>query len=196
MPDKILMDIISKHLPYEIDMLRVVFLELSQLPEPETPEQHACKNALIESFAAHGRSLIDFFSNHNLKPTDAVASEFTTGYVCPFDASTEPLKTIRDKLNKQIFHLTKDRTIVDAEKFDVSTDGRTLLQNLESAIANFTRCLAANLPAFECKTKPIGGAPPFPGTSSHFEQTLLRRSQAMTTSIWRSSSIIQTPEPS
>lgn len=76
MPDAILMDIIEKHLPYEIDMLRRTHTQLSKIDEAD--EQRAIRNALIESFCIHARSLLHFFANNKMRITDAIAKEFTT----------------------------------------------------------------------------------------------------------------------
>jgi hypothetical protein len=95
MPDQILMDIIEEHLPYEIDMLRHTYRQLSVVskvdPAHETNEQRANRCALIESFCVHARSLIDFFADDK-KGTDAVACEFTDNGFMQLDRSKEPLK--------------------------------------------------------------------------------------------------------
>src|SRR5260370_26249933 len=116
MPDKILVEIIGEHLPYEIDMLRLTYKELeagAKKSAPKSQEEQACRYALIEAFCVHARSLIDFFADKRYKQTDAIASDFTTGFATALDVAKEPLKSIRVKLNKQIFHLTKDPTIID-----------------------------------------------------------------------------------
>jgi hypothetical protein len=167
MPDQILMDIIGEHLPYEIDTLRLACLMLSKFPAPQTWKQEVGKNALVECFALHGRSLMDFFSNKRTDATDAIARDFTTGYVCPFDLKTDQrLKTVRIKLNKQIFHLTKNRKIAVADRFDVGTDGVTLLNHIENAIKEFTKHLKPDFQSFKCTTGPITISVHFTGQSS------------------------------
>jgi hypothetical protein len=115
MPDEILKDIFNKYLPYEIDMLRDTYRMLAEAPT----DVH--KNALIEAFCVHARNLIDFFMCR--KSGDAVVTEFTTGFIRQLDDTVDPLKTIRTRMNKQIFHMTKVRTIMNADQFDLGRDG-------------------------------------------------------------------------
>ena len=180
MPDKILMDIIEEHLPYEIDMLRRTYMQLSVLskidPDREPDEQRATRNALTESFCVHARSLIEFFAD-NKKGADAVACEFTDNRFTQLDRSKGPIKTIRDiKLNKQIFHLTKNRTIVDSEKFDVGKDGMDVLQIIEPAIEHFTNFLLPDFRShFNCTTTPLLARnllPAFASTTAVFAGTV------------------------
>ena len=65
----------------------------------------------------------------------------------------EPLKTIRTKLNKEIFHLTKNRTIT--KQFDVGIDGVEILKMIESEIERFRAGLSAEYQPFECKIAPV-----------------------------------------
>ena len=55
---QILIEIYNEHLPYEIDMLRSTYIHLTANPPPVG----VVKDALIESFCVHARSLLDFFS--------------------------------------------------------------------------------------------------------------------------------------
>ncbi len=159
MPDKILDEIIDKHLPYEIDMLRSTYRQLSSVakipPGSESREQQVARHALIESFCIHARSLMDFFGNKSNDTTDAIAAEFTDGFATPIDPTKEPLKTLRIKLNKQVFHLTRNRTLLVAVKFDPGKDGTLLLQLFESAIARFNACLKPEFNRFKCNTEPV-----------------------------------------
>jgi hypothetical protein len=158
MADKILLGIINQHLPYEIDMLRSTYLQLARIstvdPKTETNEQKALRFTFIESFCIHARSLLDFFSNNPGRWRDATAKEFTTGFA-PIDPSKDPLSTIRTKINKQIFHLTKDRTLLETEQFDAGNDGAKVLQSVELAIVQFTACLTPDFRQFKCNTKPV-----------------------------------------
>jgi hypothetical protein len=91
-PDKILVEIIDEHLPYEIDMLRLTYreLEATVVRGPnESRHQNACRFALIESFCVHARSLIDFFADSSTNPNDAIASNFTTGFVSGLDQTVD-----------------------------------------------------------------------------------------------------------
>jgi len=159
MPDEISVDIFNQHIPYEIDMLRETYRMLAATPPPAD----AYKNALIEAFCVHARSLVDFFMCRKSKPDDVIASDFASGYTAQLNDTVEPLKTIRVKLNKQIFHLTKDRTIIDADKFDPGRDGTVVVNQLEREIECFTAaCVASEFGQLTCNTQPISfiSAPP------------------------------------
>jgi hypothetical protein len=152
MPDQILVDIFTEHLPYEIDMLRNTYQSLRGSPLPTG----FLKDALIESFCVHARSLLDFFKGMGGKLDDSNAAEFTKGFVTAIDEMTEPLKSIRPKLNKQIFHLTKTRTTKNADKFDPDYDATKVLAILESEIAQFTaKARTLDFGQFSCNTTPI-----------------------------------------
>jgi hypothetical protein len=140
MPDKVLREIFNKHLPYEIDMMRRTYSRIEALAHPprvpETPEERVLRNALIESFCVHCRSLLDFFGNYRFKSSGAIAADFKA-FKTGLDQKVEPLKSIREKLNKEIFHLTKDRPALETDQFDVGTDGTKLVKMLEQEIARF-----------------------------------------------------------
>jgi len=156
MPDQILNDIIREYLPYEIDMLRLTHKQLEGYRAREelleTDPEKVVRLALIESFCVHARSLIHFFSNTRSKRTDSISSDFIDGCKTGFDVEEDPLKSILYRLNKQIFHLTKDRTVVQEEKFNVGSDGVKVLELVEREIANFKKCIRPGFPPFECKT--------------------------------------------
>jgi hypothetical protein len=141
MADKVLTQIFKEHLPYEIDMLRRTYAMLEALArppvDPETSDQEVQRFALIESFCVHARSLIDFFSKASPKKTDATAADFKPGFVTTIDRDKPPLAGIWFKLNKQVFHLTKNRPFAEADKFDVGIDGLGLMKMLEPEIARF-----------------------------------------------------------
>jgi hypothetical protein len=180
MPDQILVDIIKEHLPYEIDMLRYTYLWLVEMdPASEPNERKACRHALIESFCVHARSLMDFFSDYGSHATDALASEFTFSSFSPIiDQTEEPLKTLKIKFNKQIFHLTQNRTTVEANKMEAITDGKQFLQLIEPAIVHFENNLKTEFRGlFQCNTKPINvstvPAVPFASLTGTFQSVSL-----------------------
>jgi hypothetical protein len=63
---------------------------------------------------------------------DAIAKDFTTGFD-QIDLSDEVKEFIK-KLNKHIFHLTKKRTTIDADKFNVGREGLEATKIIEAAI--------------------------------------------------------------
>ncbi len=158
-PDQILVDINNEHLPYEIGMLRESFRRWVQFAQtikgPLTPDQAFTRNSLIETFCVHARALLDFFSDRRTDQTDAIASDFTNGYVATFDPTKEPIKSVRTKLNKQLFHLTRNRTVIGADKFNMYTDGTLVLQTIEPAIQEFASHLTPDFRGFRCNTPPI-----------------------------------------
>lgn len=171
MPDQILLKIIEEHLPYEIDMLRGLYGQFGKVnPSLDEFNQKVQYYAQINSFCVHARALLDFFADQRKDQTDAIASDFSSGYKPTFDQAKEPLKTLRTKLNKQIFHLTKDRTVVPAQKFQPDTDAQEVMKVIEPAIAHFTACLAPDFKHFKCFTSPIDfiKAPPQASATNAF----------------------------
>jgi hypothetical protein len=73
--------IITEHLPYEIDMLRYAYNRL------QTPLQGQAEiNVFIECFCVHARTLLDFFWDKKPKKQNyAVARQFTVGSYSPFE---------------------------------------------------------------------------------------------------------------
>jgi hypothetical protein len=100
-------ELIGEHLDYEIKMLHETRKALMGEPVPTG----IIANALMESFAIHARNLNEFFfENSRLK-----ASDFAIGdYKKP--ENPHDRKLLFDKINKQIAHLTKDRTSKPDEK--------------------------------------------------------------------------------
>jgi hypothetical protein len=165
MSDPILAEIKNRHLPYEINMLRGTFKQLKQIddnggvPKEAPIAQKVVRNALIEAFCIHARSLIDFLTNRSdPKAGDgATAAEFAPNFTSDLDVSVDPLKSIRTKLNKEIFHLTKKRP--DTGQFDVSTDGIELLRLLEADIKRFQSELDKGEPVFKYVIPPLENVP-------------------------------------
>lgn len=105
--------------------------------------------------------------------TDAIAKKFTDGFN-RIGFSDKSVKDLLEKLNKQIFHLTKKRTTVESGKFNVGKDGMEALQIIEPAIESFTRCLSPNFqPHFKCTTTPllVRNLLPFASTTATFAGT-------------------------
>jgi hypothetical protein len=159
----ILSDIANEHLPHEIDQLRGTFRQLEEMEkagaaEPSDVTTRILKNALIESFCVHARTLIDFFAN---RPTnDDVVAEHFGCFPALLKPNEKPLSCLRTTLNKQIFHLTRNRTIIDAKKFDVSTDGVEVLRMIEPEIERFNK-----LRPLECRVPPVE-APSLPSRTT------------------------------
>jgi hypothetical protein len=97
-------EILEKHLPYEIDMMRETYRLLGKIPPPE----NVIKNALIESFCIHARSLLDFFERKR-KPQNHDDDFFAADFTNSFETRINVPAAVRTKLNKEIFHLTGER---------------------------------------------------------------------------------------
>src|SRR4051812_15520321 len=83
-------DLIADHIPYDIAMMRHTHEGLGGTA------RGTCRNAYIESFAIHARSLICFFNGKH----GSDAADYTLGYM-PF-AHGPIRKRLVDKLNQQI----------------------------------------------------------------------------------------------
>ena len=131
----------ARHLPYEIDMLRELYLEL--LSGKYSQLLH---NSHIESFLIHARNLIEFFKNK--EPCDFDPRLFT-------DESYEPNRQfinskLLDKINEQIAHLTADRTAVASEQLG-PTHWAQIKEALESEISRFEKTLKPeHNPTWKC----------------------------------------------
>lgn len=165
--------ILRKHLPYELDMLRSTFEQLRAIAGK--PDHDVIRNALIESFCVHARSLLDFFSNRMTHNDDAVAQDFSPRFTTTLDPEKEPLKTLKKKLNKKIFHLAKMRAELD--NFDVFTDGLKAMETIENARKEFEE----ERTLIKCKTAPLENlsVPSFPGSG---KTTTLTKPQSLLSS--------------
>jgi hypothetical protein len=121
----------ADHVPYEIAMMRLTH---EALFGGAVRRGTVCYNACIESFAIHARALIDFFNGR--KGGDA--ADYTRGYT-PF-VGGQVRKTLTDKLNQQIAHITEKRVNSDEEKLNTQ-DIQDLRLLLDAEIASFVRCL-------------------------------------------------------
>jgi hypothetical protein len=124
--------IISKRLPYEITMLRDIYRRLQF-----GFDLQSTANLFIEGFALHARNLIDFFwDDLPLNAKDAVARHFTDELYSPFNGINPKSNGVYAKINKQISHVTYDRTDNEKEKLG-QQDREILLDMIEKEIYNF-----------------------------------------------------------
>ncbi len=96
-----------EHCHYEIDMM-VQTCELRGRIKCDSQEDlRVLRNALLESFLTHARSLLDFFENKTPKyPTDIP--------VCHYGFESVEIAgsgCMRDRINKEISHLTYERQL-------------------------------------------------------------------------------------
>lgn len=100
-----------KHLRYEVQMLGDTWAKISA----RDFDGQTAQNALIESFCIHARNLNEFFVEESKWADTLKASSFVdAGYKRP--RSTKRRKALFSKINKQIAHLTKNRTSVARHK--------------------------------------------------------------------------------
>jgi hypothetical protein len=120
-----LMEMFERHLPYEIDMLRVTYLMLST-PGADLWLTKWIQNAVIESFCVHARNLIEFYKATNLPTEETVAAQhFTKDYrAFPLGVPGQ----IIGKMNAQITHLSYNREDDPARK--IGHEDRKLIMNL------------------------------------------------------------------
>jgi Resolvase, N terminal domain len=72
------------------------------------------------------------------------------------EGDTVVVTRLRTKLNKEIFHLTGERKIAEANQFNMSSDGELVIRELEKDIFQFESCLPADFKAmFKCNTPPV-----------------------------------------
>ena len=115
---------IHEHLSYELEMMRTAYKKLSSsIPTPQF--QH---NLNGEGCANHSRNLILFFGSPK-KDGDINACHFVPGYkkIETFDIT---------KINKQIAHITDQRTIIASDKFG-PVDWKKVSKAIESEFANW-----------------------------------------------------------
>ena len=104
---------LARYIRYERTMLAATYTYL------ELDHGWIINNALIESFSVHARNLIDFYRGKQ----DFLASEFTNEPYKPEYVSANTGKVgnkLYAKLNEQIVHISKKRTIIYSEKIGPS----------------------------------------------------------------------------
>jgi hypothetical protein len=138
--DAVLKEFFNEHLPYEIEMMRGLYDELST--GSSTWLMH---NARIESFHIHARNLIEFFKNK--RPCDFDPRLFTHGRYQPNGNFVD--NRLEGKINQQISHLTADRTS-DATKKLGPRDWAKIKGAVEKEIARWEEALS---PEYKAKWK-------------------------------------------
>jgi hypothetical protein len=99
-------------------------------------------NALIEAFCLHARNLNEFFQGSGRDDT-LKAATFADNRYKPRPSDKER-KALISKINRQISHLTEQRTSVGEEKIS-SADRARLYSVLIAEADNFTRHLQPHL---------------------------------------------------
>jgi hypothetical protein len=115
---------LQEHLPYMLKMLRYTYNQMQQ-------QQHYLSwNAHFESFAVHARNLANFLSNNDTGNFRAV--DFVHGYKARKGDLSGPLAL----LEKQVFHLSKQRPIAVVDKFNTDK-AKAVFAWIEQAMTDF-----------------------------------------------------------
>jgi len=112
----------TEHPAYEIKMFYRLAKGLSQDKNFELSkdilEDYIVKNALLESFLLHTRIIIEFLSKKKSHTNDINYEDFLPNrkepFICDFDS-----KSMKDRINKEIIHLTKNRYEDEKSKWSV-----------------------------------------------------------------------------
>jgi hypothetical protein len=125
-------DFLAEHLPYELAMMNHT---LSRLNNPGLDW-----NAFMEAFCVHARNIKQFVTNDNGKGNNnVIARDFAVfGERVPSDLTGH-----FQRLNAQIAHLSKTRTIDSANKF-TADDAQTVSTWLNHAMSKFINSLDPN----------------------------------------------------
>ena len=126
-------EVVSIHLVYEVTMFRLIYRRLKF-----EFDLQSTANLFIEGFALHARNLIDFFwDDLRANSKDSVARHFADKSYCPFDGVDPKTTGVYAKINKQISHITYDRTHLAENKLGLE-DRKTLYEMIGKEIQNFT----------------------------------------------------------
>lgn len=133
-----LMEAFEHQLAYEVNMFRHTY---NFLHVPAWSPELA--NAIIKSFCVHARNLIEFFDQESATPGQARsdyigAKHFCNGYI-PW-TNGGPSNDLRGRLNRQISHLTYDRTSKEEEKIGAK-ERAELVELIERELEIFSGCL-------------------------------------------------------
>jgi hypothetical protein len=131
---------LTKHYVYEVNMLRAAHRALATAKDWTLKDEltdQAAKNALIESFCVHARALLDFYKS-TARGDDVVATNFIASGKFAAATTSQLPGDIRDRVNKQIAHLTESRenaNWIDADALN------TLLVAIETDHAAFRKAV-------------------------------------------------------
>jgi len=105
----------DEHLLYEPGMLHALTVKLMNRHHRDDP---VLENALLESFGIHSRNLIDFlWLGRPMKDTDAIASDYVADWKAP--AMSERLSGVKDRVGKEMVHLSYNRLDVERKGWQV-----------------------------------------------------------------------------
>lgn len=127
-------NILTEHLPYEIDLLEQCIEAWSKsapASEGEPKEVWANRMMPINGFWLHARNLIEFFTRPASDSRTAAAGHFTTKVI----HYEMPNKEVVEKINDQISHLNYDR-LTEFGKLTIY-DAVRIKEQIDRAISKF-----------------------------------------------------------
>lgn len=125
--------LISEHLWYEVQML----VGLSRYMSSGGSDNNLINNAVLEAYTIHARLILDFLTPKKPKPDDVLAIDFLEDvqeWIKMQNEMYQQIKTIRNRVAKEVAHLTYKRIYVTADekswKFEEITDEIMRMFNL------------------------------------------------------------------
>jgi hypothetical protein len=101
------------HIAYEVEQLFLQGVDLlTQYAPPQTVRDRTRRNALVESFAIHARTLTDFFYPQSVGDDDVIADDYMDKGMAWRRARPKiprSLRTARERTGGEIAHLTWNR---------------------------------------------------------------------------------------
>jgi hypothetical protein len=161
LPDQDLKEYAETHLQYEFDMLTASAGILAYLAQQDNKDYlpWALSNALLNTFAMHGRNLVDFLyarSKGRDHPTDIIIQDYVEeSYLNAHLPSISPLlDEVLTKANKQVAHLTIERINYEGsgkawQFLEVARQIRRSLASISSSVpeSRLSQALRAKLAA-------------------------------------------------
>lgn len=160
-PDAELRAFADTHLLYEIRMVGALPAAIVQRNAMTVGDGgDAVSNALLESFAVHARSLIDFFFRQQPQfPDDALARDYfyEDRGAWPLPPLTPHLARVKPRVNKEIAHLTYGRMLVSEEARQWQFE--KIANDLAAVLGNFVRAVSDHRVGSDFKTRALEALP-------------------------------------
>jgi hypothetical protein len=172
--DKIKIEILKEHLPYELDMLdtAVAYLQSAESSSSEESLDRATRfrrNAAIEAFWTHARNLVEFLTREksgDLTVSSASAKDFAEKF-----HPTAKMEPIQKKINEQVTHFGFCRKSSQDEKLG-GDDMNWVKPAIDSEIKRFETLLDPECRAYWVKRGPVVKPLVIDGRTASFSSTL------------------------
>ena len=137
---------LAPHIYYELSMMHAAKTALQRIPTMRSPEQNALRNAWVESFLVHARSLMDFLGDPiRAIGDDVVAAHYVSEWT-KNDAEPELTRLaarLRSHVNKRVAHVTAYRVRVEPAGDPEEPDLGLALADFDAIWIRFTDRLSA-----------------------------------------------------